>query len=145
MLKPYIMWAVLKPDKIRRYYAGQEPKTEHFTLDMFNCHDANNTRCPEEYWVNLQNLMNDLEDIMMLCGGAQITIVSGYRTPEYNAAIGNTTTNSQHLFGKAADIRVAGYTPAQVFAILETYNYNTGMHQYGTYCHYDIRGYYARW
>ena len=32
--------------------------------------------------------------------------MSGYRTPWYNADIGNTTVYSQHLFGSAADIFV---------------------------------------
>jgi hypothetical protein len=39
-------------------------------------------------------------------GGAQLAVMSGYRTPHYNAAIGNRTTTSRHLFGDAADIYV---------------------------------------
>lgn len=34
------------------------------------------------------------------------TVMSGYRTPAYNADIGNTTTYSRHLYGDAADIFV---------------------------------------
>ncbi|MAP94537.1 MAG: hypothetical protein CMK07_06250 [Ponticaulis sp.] len=33
-------------------------------------------------------------------------IMSGFRTPFYNAAIGNTTTSSRHLFGDASDIYI---------------------------------------
>ncbi len=33
-----------------------------------------------------------------------VQVMSGYRTPYYNAAIGNTTTWSRHTFGDAADI-----------------------------------------
>ncbi|WP_162176692.1 D-Ala-D-Ala carboxypeptidase family metallohydrolase [Hyphomonas beringensis] len=33
-------------------------------------------------------------------------VMSGYRTPFYNAAIGNTTTSSRHLYGDAADIYI---------------------------------------
>ncbi|MFC6197194.1 hypothetical protein [Ponticaulis profundi] len=33
-------------------------------------------------------------------------VMSGFRTPFYNAAIGNTTTSSRHLFGDAADIYI---------------------------------------
>ena len=32
------------------------------------------------------------------------TVMSGYRTPWYNRAIGNRTTSSRHLYGGAADI-----------------------------------------
>ncbi|KEZ78782.1 D-Ala-D-Ala carboxypeptidase family metallohydrolase [Salinisphaera hydrothermalis] len=35
-----------------------------------------------------------------------LTVMSGYRTPQYNAAIGNTTVYSRHLYGGAADIYV---------------------------------------
>jgi hypothetical protein len=35
-----------------------------------------------------------------------LTIMSGFRTPWYNASIGNRTTSSRHLFGGAADIFV---------------------------------------
>lgn len=33
-------------------------------------------------------------------------VMSGFRTPFYNAAIGNTTTSSRHLFGDAADVYI---------------------------------------
>ena len=35
-----------------------------------------------------------------------LTVMSGYRTPAYNAAIGNTTVYSRHLYGDAADVFV---------------------------------------
>ena len=34
------------------------------------------------------------------------TVMSGFRTPFYNAAIGNRTTSSRHLYGGAADIYI---------------------------------------
>ena len=35
-----------------------------------------------------------------------LTVMSGYRTPAYNAAVGNTTVYSRHLYGDAADVFV---------------------------------------
>ena len=35
-----------------------------------------------------------------------LTVMSGFRTPAYNAAIGNTTVYSRHLYGDAADVFV---------------------------------------
>ena len=35
-----------------------------------------------------------------------LTVMSGYRTPAYNRALGNKTTFSQHLWGDAADVFV---------------------------------------
>jgi hypothetical protein len=39
-------------------------------------------------------------------GGEKLVVMSGYRTPVYNAEIGNQTTTSRHLFGDAADVYV---------------------------------------
>jgi hypothetical protein len=35
-----------------------------------------------------------------------LTVMSGFRTPHYNRAIGNTTESSRHLWGDAADVFV---------------------------------------
>lgn len=37
-----------------------------------------------------------------------IIIQSGYRTPEHNATLKNAATNSEHVKGNAADIRIPG-------------------------------------
>jgi hypothetical protein len=34
----------------------------------------------------------------------RFTVMSGYRTPYYNAKIGNETSHSRHLYGDAMDI-----------------------------------------
>ena len=39
-------------------------------------------------------------------GGERLVVMSGYRTPHYNAEIGNRTSTSRHLFGDAADVYV---------------------------------------
>ena len=35
-----------------------------------------------------------------------LAVMSGFRTPAYNAAVGNTTVYSRHLWGDAADVYV---------------------------------------
>jgi len=40
-----------------------------------------------------------------------IHVMSGFRTPAYNSAIGNETDMSMHIYGKAADIWVEGWPP----------------------------------
>ena len=80
---------------------------------------------------------------------AGIRINSGYRTPEHNKKIGGAR-NSQHVFGTAADIVVAGHTPRQVKHAIETLIREGSMMQggiglYGSWVHYDIRGTPARW
>jgi uncharacterized protein YcbK (DUF882 family) len=59
-------------------------------------------------------------------------------------------SNSQHLYAKAADIVVKGYTPKQVHAKIEELTKAGKMTQgglglYKTFVHYDIRSTKARW
>ncbi len=76
--------------------------------------------------------------------GASVTITSAYRTPTHNKKIGGTTY-SQHLYGKAADIKVSGVSPAKVVAYAETLLSSGGVGSYDTFTHIDVRGTKARW
>jgi zinc D-Ala-D-Ala carboxypeptidase len=61
---------------------------------------------------NLKRLAAFLERVREVVG-KPITINSGYRAKVLNDALGSKDT-SQHRFGCAADIRVAGMTPDEV-------------------------------
>ena len=81
----------------------------HFTLGQFLCHQQ-----PDQwpkYVLVRPPLLDKLERLHSALGATgvaapSITVMSGFRTPWYNADIGNTTVYSQHLFGSAADIFV---------------------------------------
>lgn len=77
--------------------------------------------------------------------GKSVTITSAYRTPGKNKAVGGTTY-SQHLYGKAADIKVNGVSPKKVAAYAETLLKNKGgIGTYSTFTHIDVRTTKARW
>lgn len=104
---------------------------------------------PNEYWANIQELMDNLEVIRKELGNKPIRINSGYRNKEHNEAVGGVK-NSQHLKGKAADFRVSGITPLQLKStVIKLINDRKirqgGVGLYSTYIHYDIRGHKARW
>ena len=51
--------------------------------------------------------------------GKPITIVSGLRCPQHNAAVGGVA-NSQHMFGEALDVYFYGVSPATALAWLQS-------------------------
>lgn len=121
-----------------------EPKTEHFKLSEFKCH--NGTKVPTAYYGNVQELMFQLEEIRAACGNAAIHIQSGYRTKEYNSNCSGASPRSQHLTASAADIKVKGMAPAEVYKICDKLvGSRGGVGKYKNFTHNDIRGYQARW
>lgn len=70
--------------------------SKNFKVREFACKDGTiSTPISQELVTMLQRLRDRL--------GVPINISSAYRTPKYNKAVGGST-NSQHLYGKAADI-----------------------------------------
>lgn len=67
----------------------------HFWIDEFRSRGNGRVKCHRE-------LLRALERARVEVG--PITIVSGYRDPDYNAFVGGAR-NSQHLYGTAADVR----------------------------------------
>ena len=77
--------------------------------------------------------------------GKSVTITSAYRTPTKNKAVGGTTY-SQHLYGKAADIKVSGVSPKKVASYVEKLMPKSGgIGVYSSFVHVDVRSAKARW
>ena len=76
--------------------------------------------------------------------GKPVTITSAYRTPPHNSREGGTTY-SQHLYGKAADIKISGVTPKKVADYAETLLPEGGIGIYNTFTHIDVRSVKSRW
>lgn len=121
--------------------------TKNFFLKEFSC--KNGIWVPDEYIENVQELADNLQ-ILSYFINVPIYINSGYRTPQYNKSIGGSK-NSQHLYAKAADIRIkTGISTACIYDIIEGLIRTGQMKQggvglYNTFVHYDIRGTKARW
>ena len=77
--------------------------------------------------------------------GKAVTITSAYRTPAHNTKVGGTAY-SQHLYGKAADIKVKGVSPQRVAEYAETVMPSKGgVGRYSTFTHIDVRSAKSRW
>ncbi len=79
----------------------------HFTLGQFKCKQQPG-HVPSYLLVHPGTLLK-LERLLEAANkkgwhAETFTVMSGFRTPHYNHAIGNHTTSSRHLFGGAADI-----------------------------------------
>ena len=91
---------------------------------------------------------SDLVDVLQKVRdhfGKAVTITSAFRTASHNKKVGGATY-SQHLYGKAADIKVSGVAPSKVAEYVETLMPNTGgIGRYSTFTHVDVRATKSRW
>jgi uncharacterized protein YcbK (DUF882 family) len=72
-----------------------------------------------------------------------VIINSAARCPDHNLACGSNS-GSQHLLGRAADIRVDGIEPTLVHELCEQMEVG-GLGEYDTFTHLDTRVGFARW
>lgn len=140
--------------------------SRHFTLGQFETKDGNR---PEKYMFLSPKLIAKLERIVDELNAAGykadgLRIMSGYRTPAYNAGIGNKTTLSRHTYGDAADIladdwnrdgRITRADAEILYRIADrldkTTEFTGGLSLYkptsahGYFVHVDTRGKASRW
>lgn len=120
--------------------------SRNFDLKEFESKDGAST--PFEVTVNLKELAINLQVIRDKVNNP-ISINSGYRSPSHNKRVGGAE-RSQHKLGTAADIKIKGMRPNEVYAIIENLIKEGklkegGLGLYSTFVHYDIRGTKARW
>ena len=115
--------------------------TDHFSVGEFACRDG---RMYPQDWIQdrLRPLCNQLE-VIRAAIALPIIIVSGYRSPGHNAAVGGAKA-SQHMVGRAADIRVADMSAGLLHAkIIDLHGQGAiqigGLGLYKTWVHVDIR------
>jgi hypothetical protein len=148
----------------------------NFRLEQFLCKQTDAT---PQYALVRTRLLQRLERLLAAVNARghsvpTLHVMSGYRTPYYNRAIGNTTTYSRHLYGDAADVFVdvdgdrwmddltgdgrATVADARYLARLvratptpgdERFNGGLGVYESashrGPFIHVDLRGFRARW
>lgn len=153
------------------------PLSPHFRLHQFLCKQSSGF---PKYLVLREHLLLKLEEILERVREEGIEaetfqVMSGYRTPWYNAAIGNRTRYSRHGYGDAADIfvdedgdgrmddltgdgRVDRLDAEHLYELVEGMSYEEhspelvgGLGLYGPaphrgpFVHVDVRGFRARW
>lgn len=113
--------------------------SEHFGVWEFKCKD--NSRV-----IVLDKALVELLEKVRAHFKRPVVINSGYRTVQYNSRLPNSSPKSQHTLGKAADIRVTGVSPVNVYAYLnQLYPNSHGLGIYNTFVHVDVREKKSRW
>lgn len=112
----------------------------HFDSREFEC------QCGCGYDKIEPALVEKLEQLRKVLSDRPIHILSGCRCPTHNARIGGVR-NSQHIAGKAADIRVPGLTtPALHDAVVASGLFKgIGFYPRRGFLHVDVRRAAKRW
>lgn len=129
-----------------------EQVTPNFKLSEMEFSD----KVPDALLNNAYEVLKNLQ-VLRDHVGKPCKIISGYRSPERNKAVGGAT-KSQHMEGNAVDIKIDGLTGHQIADIVEKLikegkMKEGGVGRYGdkdkisdrSWCHYDTRGVKARW
>ncbi len=106
--------------------------SRHFTRSEFACNCGCNQQAVDA------ELLGVLERLRTHVN-SPITLTSANRCQKWNRQEGGARF-SKHLYGIAVDMQVQGYTPEDIYEILDTWYPNTyGLKAYKTWVHFDVR------
>jgi len=112
--------------------------SEHFSKKEFACKCGCGFADPDP------ELVSKLERLRELCGNKPLHINSACRCEKHNKAVGGSP-KSQHLLGKAADVRkLLGMSIDEMARKAEQAGF-TGIGRYDSFIHVDVREQRAHW
>lgn len=127
---------------------------KHFKAEEFTSYfhvrrrGVTNSQPPREMWGNILKTLKVVDELRAFYA-RPIVILSSYRSPAYNRAIGDAAPKSLHMQFRALDIAVSGVAPHTVFRELKQWRdagkFKGGLGLYNTFTHIDTRGTNATW
>ncbi|MFC5286698.1 D-Ala-D-Ala carboxypeptidase family metallohydrolase [Actinokineospora guangxiensis] len=119
--------------------------TRHFTFSEFHSKDGAGFNggkvSAATVKENIRRLMYKLEAVRKKAGNVAITINSGFRSINHNTNVGGAS-NSQHMYGIAADIVLSGRSVSQTISYAQTSGFS-GIIRYASFTHVDSRAEYS--
>ena len=109
---------------------GKKMITKNFSVAEFKCNDGSDSVMVDK---KLAALLQEIRNHF----GKPVIINSAYRTAEYNKKAGGSS-NSLHLYGKAADIKIDGVSPYSIAKYCQSLGVK-GIGLYDTFVHVDTR------
>ena len=110
--------------------------SKNFTTDELAC------RCCGK--CNVDKLLISRLQLVRDIVGVPIYINSGYRCEAHNKAVGGSP-NSQHVQGRAADIRIKGFSVEQMYKLCKNFFPGIGIYPEQNFIHVDVRDKPATW
>jgi len=111
--------------------------SDNFKLCEFECKCCQRVKLDPRLIMRLEALRNAVK--------RPIHVLSGYRCPEHNKAIGGAP-KSQHMQGKAADIRVEGLDVEELANCADAIGFGgIGTYRKQGFVHVDVRDRKTRW
>lgn len=115
--------------------------TAHFDFSEFHSKDgsgfSNGQVDADTVQENVRRLMYKLEAVRAKAGDQAITVNSGFRSINHNADVGGAS-NSQHMYGIAADIVISGGSVSDAISYAQSSGFS-GIIRYSTFTHVDSR------
>lgn len=117
--------------------------SRHLSWDELRCEDG--TPYPQE-WRDTRavELAQTFEVLRRVCGDRPIAVISGYRSPAHNKAVGGASA-SQHMQGRALDLQCPDHLTLDQFeALAKSIAAHTKLRGLGRYAgknslHIDVR------
>ena len=156
--EPWRKWFIAPPgDSERSKQLTRDITLQDFRLSAWHLRrkslPPNIGKLPQKYWDNVKILADNLQ---VLCDylydgdmrSGQLKVTSGYRPRAYNNKPPNKgAKHSQHIYGRAADIKFPGIPPRIVFLAITDLiargrmrDGGLGYYSYsGGFVHYDVR------
>lgn len=124
---------------------GEKRLSTHFCVREFACRDGSDAVYVDDELVAVLQALRSYF-------GRPVIVTSGYRTAAHNRAVGGSA-HSQHLYGRAADVRIAGVSVERAASVAETLlagrggigRYPPGPGRKTGWLHLDVRSRKSRW